>query len=490
MTSSGVKIGNVDVMYSVITRPIIDSIASSYVDPTLASFGGRMPLVVRAASARALATIPTATVTMPSIYSYLNMRYTADVAIPRAVGYSAGMIDFFFRGRLQVDAPVDGLFGAIDHSIPHTVNSDGYPICSTTITTPENWCTAGSVFGFTKLRLKVRNLTADIVESGTNQVVPQTMVGTVANPSTGVGAGLYAVARYHRNPCYKPDLTGEFTYDNTTGAAIAPVGCTTTRTDYQEISVSRPKVVSAAELNATTSTAMAFDFTNDPIPVNATDLILQVVYRGQLGEETDAVAVGVIDAREPGYVTMWNNSDWGGCNGAWLQSFGVGCTPAGTTNRVITTANLCVGSQILLSHNQNLVGGGGALGSGRYLRVALLGDSRILTTRARTVYGTTGITDLTSRNFVAPIRQSAKEIPTTAAPFVSEPFFNKRGRIGSNRGIPIYLVSGANPQPSNDLGALDVGNLLPSFAPADAPARAEFFFPDVVNSVAACPAPN
>ena len=459
------------------------------VQPGFADAGlvdGRAPIISQTVWCR-LTGMGCTDFTMLSLSNYNQM---ADMLAPRAIAYTAGLINFFFRGKLKIEAPVDGLFGAIDHSVPHTVDSDGYPICSTSITAPENWCTTGRIYGFTKLRLKVRNDTIAITESGTNQVVPQAMVATVAAPTTGVNAGLYAIARYHRNPCYKADLSGEATYNNTNGAAIAPIGCTSVRTDYQEISVSKPKVVSAAELNSATATALAFDFSLDPIPVNATDLIIQVVYRGQLGEETDGIALGSIDAREAGYVTMWNNTDWGGCNGAWLQTFGLGCTPAGTTNRAITTANLCVGSQILLFHNQTLPGGGGALGSGRYLRVAVLGDGRSLSTRARTVYGTTGITDLTSKSFAAPVRQSVQEIPSITAPFISDLFFNKRGRIGSNRGIPIYLVSGGNPQPSNDLGALDVGNLLPSFALSDTPARAEFNFPDVASSVAACPAPS
>ena len=242
------------------------------------------------------------------------------------------------------------------------------------------------------------------MESGTGTVIPQTLVATVANPTTGTNAGLYAVARYHRNPCYRPDLSGEVSMD-ANGQVANPVGCSSNRTNFQEISVSRPKVASAAELNGATSSALTFDFSNDPIPINATDLIFQVVYRGQLGEESDGIAVGSFDVREPSYVTLWNNSDWGACNNAWVQSFSNGCTPSsGTTLRVITTANLCVGSQILLAHNGNIDGN---LTLGRYLRVAVVMDERTLTTRARTIASLTPtITDLLSRTFLGQRRQS------------------------------------------------------------------------------------
>ena len=261
-------------------------------------------------------------------------------ADPRAIAYSAGMIDFFFRGRLKIEAPVDGLFAAIDQSIPHTVDADGYPRCTGNVTIPENWCTIGRIFGFTKIRLKVRNQTPDIIESGNNLIVPQTLSGTVANPVPYSSAGLWAVARYHRNPCYQPNLLGERRVD--AAGVISEGDCSPKRTDHQEISVSKPKVATSAELNGATATAMTFDFTDDPIPINATDVIVQLVYRGQLGDEKDGIAVGSFDVREPSYVTLWNNTDWGACNAAWVLNFGTGCTPSGGTRRDITTANLCV----------------------------------------------------------------------------------------------------------------------------------------------------
>jgi hypothetical protein len=41
-----------------------------------------------------------------------------------------------------------------------------------------------------------------------------------------------------------------------------------------------------------------------------TDAVLQVVYRGQLGNEADAVAVGTIDVSEPTFFTYQNASDY------------------------------------------------------------------------------------------------------------------------------------------------------------------------------------
>jgi len=93
--------------------------------------------------------------------------------------------------------------------------------------------------------------------------------------------------------------------------------------------------------------AVTFDFSADPIPVNATDLIVQVVYRGSLGDETDGVAFGSLDLREPTFVTFWNNTDYYNLNGAW--------TPFNNNyqRRAIVDFYLCGGNPvtIILRHH-------------------------------------------------------------------------------------------------------------------------------------------
>ena len=231
-----------------------------------------------------------------------NYNQMADMLAPRAIAYSAGLINYFFRGKLEIEPIDQRIFAVINQGEPHTVNAEGYPIRISN----------NKVFGFEKIRLKVRNLTDPIIESGTNLNVPQ---------RAGVGT-LVAVARYHRNACYKPDLTGERQYryspppallvDEPTCALNLP-----TRTAYQEISVSATlNILSEADLpggsggTPPASVEKTFDFSADPIPVNATDLFIQVVYRGQLGDETDGIAVGNYDLREPTFYAGWNNTDY------------------------------------------------------------------------------------------------------------------------------------------------------------------------------------
>jgi len=186
-------------------------------------------------------------------------------------------------------------------------------------------------------------------------------------------------------------------------------------------------------------------------------------------------------------VTVWNNSDWGACNGAWVQNFGTGCALAGNTVRVITSTSLCIGSQLLLLHTG---GFHGDLSTGKYVRVAVLIDGRTLTTRARVTLGASSTIGAYSKNIKGQVRQGSKEIITVNAPYQPEPMFLKRGRIGSFRPIPVHLISGFDAQPGTDSGPLDVGKLLPSFPVMDLTNAAEFQFPDVATSVGSCPQPS
>jgi len=237
------------------------------------------------------------------VLHYQNLRGHADSLIPRAIAYSAGMIDYFFRGRLEV-MPIDqNVFAVLHQNVPHTIDSDGYP------RKPN-----GDIFGFEQVRLRVRNTSEPIIESG-----------SVSSPVAQIvtGGTLVAVARYHRNACYKPDLSGERVQSYTPPQQplnITEPTCSMSevkRTTYQEVSVSeRIPLLGEADLPGGRGAPLPaavekmFDFSSDPIPVNATDLFIQVVYRGPLGDEPDAIAVGTFDVREPTFVGIFNSTDF------------------------------------------------------------------------------------------------------------------------------------------------------------------------------------
>lgn len=101
-----------------------------------------------------------------------------------------------------------------------------------------------------------------------------------------------------------------------------------------------------------TAVEKIFDFSMDPIPVNATDLFIQVVYRGVLGAETDGIAVGTLDIREPTYYAAWNNTDY-----FYNEAFPMWVGAAGNfPARAIQGIRVCAGapSKLVYQYNINL----------------------------------------------------------------------------------------------------------------------------------------
>ena len=281
---------------------ISDRVAPGY-DQTvnsLAAYGGRAPLLTKSVWQDIFPDDLGAEYrqSVGYVLSYSNMHYMADVMVPRAVGYSAGMINFFFRGRLEIEPIDQDVFAVLDQGNPHIMSGQHPRITKRPTDT----------FGFEKVRMKVRNVTEPVVESGTAQSVPQV--------SGGAGSQLLAVARYRLNGCYKPDLSGE--RQKSFSGVITEPSCDAqhpSRSSRSLISVSLPLNVAAGELDST-AVEKTFDFSRDPIPVNASDLFVQVVYRGKLGDEPDGIAIGSYDVSEPTFVSFWNNTDyfWNGAN--------------------------------------------------------------------------------------------------------------------------------------------------------------------------------
>ncbi|MGH8041715.1 MAG: hypothetical protein ACREPN_06690 [Rudaea sp.] len=293
-----------------LTHTVLDNVDSGYID-TLPQGFSQPPLLLESAWSQVVPGSPIPRPHNGYMVGLEEFQTMANLTIPRAIGYSAGMLNYFFRGTIDVEPINYGALAVLNQGAVHSMNQYGYPCVGST---PSDGC---AIFGFTTLRLKIHNTTPSITESGSGTVVAQSMIATTAgtpdfsNPNSG-NAYLVAVARYHRNACYTPAMDGlpVKTYAGTT--TNPPTTCTagSVRTPYQEISVSQSIAVSAATLNAASASAVAFDFSNDPIPVNATDLFVQVVYRGALGQEQEGIAVGTLDVSEPTFAAFWNNTDY------------------------------------------------------------------------------------------------------------------------------------------------------------------------------------
>jgi len=174
----------------------------------------------------------------------------AEKLIPRAIGYSAALLDYFFRGTIAISPPDEHVYAVIDASTDQS---------------------------FQTIHARLHNTTPD----------EEMLDGT-----------LVAVARYKHRIDHVPDLSGN----------EPPVEAS--REDSFSYSVSAPIEIEALGSEQASATQFSFDFSADPIPAGITDLSLQVVFKGTLGSEADtAIAVGALDLAEPNHIATWNLTD-------------------------------------------------------------------------------------------------------------------------------------------------------------------------------------
>ncbi|MHB8809854.1 MAG: hypothetical protein ACYC9M_07540 [Desulfobulbaceae bacterium] len=185
---------------------------------------------------------------------------------PRAVGYATALIDYFFRGTLEISPPTEYVYSIIDGG-----NS------------PQQ---------FTHIKANVRN--TSVITAGTGASIPE---------ATGDGE-LVAIAKYRIMPDYSEDLSSYPQSATDLGNAMQDVPFS--------YSVSESvAITSANSIQANVATEYLFDFSENPIPAGITDLYLQVVFRGTLGsEQNEAIAVGMRDLNEPQHLTFWNDTDY------------------------------------------------------------------------------------------------------------------------------------------------------------------------------------
>ena len=142
----------------------------------------------------------------------------ADLLIPRAVAYSAGMISHFFRGRMEI-----------------------------------------------------------LIDQYSGQSVTLKFVNRAKTDTF-----------YHQDGLN--ELSVVYTYNNANGKVFGT----------SEAAVS---LASDDDIPPDSTSAQSYTFTfAPPIPSDAKDLKLQLVYRGKLGNEEDAVAIGSIEMSSPGFI--------------------------------------------------------------------------------------------------------------------------------------------------------------------------------------------
>lgn len=278
-----------------------------------------------------------------SIFTLNRFNYHAanDFLLPRAAAYSTGLINYFFRGRIAIGLPGEGVYGVLDHATTYAAGQ-----------------------GFGKLKLKLSNASPDGVKPS-GEKVPQTMQGGT----------LVAVAKYTLNGCYQPDLSGDYSGRFDTGEIFPPANCSFEQYLAGEEQLSQSAAILGASLDKT-PTEFVFDFSSQPIPVNARDLRIQVVYTGTLGAEADAIAFGGRDISEPTHVVVYNNSDYFAVNGKFYtpQQIRADASLSQQTAGMNIDPKPLAGVSIWVVSGKPLTDLSGAVPVNGYVRLALLAD--------------------------------------------------------------------------------------------------------------------
>ncbi len=174
----------------------------------------------------------------------------ASMLIPRGVAYSTALLNYFFRGAIEVTNPVEGI----------------YSLCIN----PNE--------GFKKISLMVKNIAGNNEEMKNGRislVISYRMCAGdpfVPNPPIPGDERLFKIIKY-LDP-------------------INPI-------DFKIINIPKDNPI-----------RLDFDLSSTPLPSTAMDITLTVVFKGDLGAEiADAVAIGFKDISEPTPVDLFNSTD-------------------------------------------------------------------------------------------------------------------------------------------------------------------------------------
>jgi len=293
----------------------------------------------------------------------------AEILLPRAIGYSTALLDYFFRGKIDLRMTDDLYF---DFTYNHADELTSVRLLAKNITDNEEEMSDGNIELVVKyinpndyteinyitvpeqngndyiLRDEYIELEFDLTEtpvplSNTDVSLQVIFRGQLGNESDAIAVGFM---NFDNIEITAPDayvysiIDGsispqQFTYikakikssDKPIGnGSVIAIAKYKNRTDYQEdlstdppyaddredefsYSVSTP--IEIESLNTENWIDFNFDFTDYSIPAGITDLSLQVVFKSDLDDENDvAVAIGNKDLNEPMHITVWNATDY------------------------------------------------------------------------------------------------------------------------------------------------------------------------------------
>ncbi|MEW6053484.1 MAG: hypothetical protein AB1552_06815 [Nitrospirota bacterium] len=170
----------------------------------------------------------------------------AALLIPRAVGYSAGLLNYFFRGNIEITLPDSGVYAETD--------------------TPAT--------GFTEITLRAKN--------------------TSANSEQMTDGTIELVIGYRRaidDPFLNYPEEYPFQAENEITYIVVP------------------EKNGIRSIPSDGTVELTFDLSKKPVPLRAINVFIRLVYHGRLGNEEGAVVVGFKDISEPTPMDFFNDMD-------------------------------------------------------------------------------------------------------------------------------------------------------------------------------------
>lgn len=255
-------------------------------------------------------------------------REYSEKLVPRAVGYSAGLLNYFFRGQIRLvsDANNPGQYIIQNNS---EENMRGiFSLYYDDVRGNRNIIKQNLGYGLMSIDAKMASdpvtfdMPSDGKEPGKFILVFQGTIGSESGAVAGYittrileitppSQFIYSMVDANEaTPQFKVVTvkvrkpTAEI-MQNGTLQAIAKYKKTTDDPNFL-FSVSTPQ--SGISLGSDAQ-EFSFDFTNNPIPMDATDLYLEIVFKGTIGTEQGATAIGIKDISEPTPLSIFNNMD-------------------------------------------------------------------------------------------------------------------------------------------------------------------------------------
>ncbi|MBA4373428.1 MAG: hypothetical protein C0402_11285 [Thermodesulfovibrio sp.] len=262
-------------------------------------------------------------------------REYASFLIPRAVGYSAGLLDYFFRGDIKLTF--------------QSGSSPGYVISNNS---KEDLTGLFEIYSDNSQdeRMQVWRGKLTINASQKSTVISLPIISDAKEPGkyTLVFRGKMgneddAVAGYVTSRRIKITPPAQYVYATADGATAKafdkirvklrnmsiteamPNGMLQAIVKYKKpgqavFSYAASDTIAAQRLEAGAPREAAFDFSSNSVPLDATNVYLYVVYTGTIGTEANAVAVGEKDISEPTPVDLFNNMDRICLNAQWYTA--------------------------------------------------------------------------------------------------------------------------------------------------------------------------